>query len=210
MSLCERPEFVVVCGDPGHGKDTFADWLVQLLGPGTHKIDDGRPLREMAVLLYGVDYQDTLTQEGKRKLVKTLKGMQPLRQVLGELGEAMEALYGQNFNPDQAMRFIEKLKANDPAACRFIFPSVRRDQPLYYRERGALILQVIRPDAPVSPYEFDRWNRDAAHITIINDGSLSQLQAVASFLVTLMQMGFGISETDQAVLRASEFTAFAT
>jgi hypothetical protein len=70
-------------------------------------------------------------------------------------------------------RVLADVLANDPAPF-FVFPSVRMDQGITYRQHGGLVLEVTRPGyVPVN--DFDHYDRDLVHFTVANDGEKRDL-----------------------------------
>lgn len=155
------PKIIGLCGNPTSGKTTAAEIINDVYG---HEIaDDGRPLRMIAINYFGLTPEQVFTQEGKLEKV-TLNGREwTVREILGELGNAFEEKFGGDIIPIMSHNAL-------PKGSYATFGSVRREQGKFWRDRGALILEIINPDAGPSPYEFDRYNPDYAHHRIINDG----------------------------------------
>lgn len=155
------PKLIALCGNPLSGKSTAADLINRLFG---HELaDDGLPLRKIAMDYLGLSEHQVFTQEGKKEKV-TLNGREwEVREILGEIGNAFEEKFGGDIIPIMSHNARPK---NSSA----VFGSVRREQGLYWRNQGALVLEIVNPLAGPSPYEFDTFNPTYAHKQIINDG----------------------------------------
>jgi hypothetical protein len=143
------------------------------------RIDDGLPLRRATAALFDIPLEDCLTQEGKKKPLETPNGIETVRKAIGDMGKALESRYGKNCTPALAMSQVAAAKRANPQLNLFVFSSVRMKQPWYYRERGALVIEIDRPGNPPSPHDFDQWDRDSVHLRVLNDGTLEQLSSVA-------------------------------
>ena len=161
------PRFVALCGNPLSGKST-AGKLLESMGFGL--VDDGGPMRKIAIEHFGFSHDDVYTQEGKLRTTKVNGVVMTWRDVVGRLGNALEHQFGADVIPELAYNAV-------PEGKNAYFGSVRREQGWYHANRGALVLEIRRPGAGPSPYEFDRFNAAAAHAVINNDGDLDQLEA---------------------------------
>lgn len=166
-----KGQLIALCGNPLCGKSTVANIMEEQYGAVI--IDDGMILRKaVPVLFYGVEFQDLLTQEGKRKTYEVLGKTYTYRQLLGELGNLLEDFFGQAFIPEQTLRRLP-LFADAPY---YVLPSVRKEQPWYYKNNGAAIFQIDRDLAPPSPNAFDSWAERAVDKVITNNGTLEELE----------------------------------
>lgn len=172
-------ELVAVCGSPHAGKDTFVDALLEFYGKSATRVDDGLPLRRATAALFDIPLEDCLTQEGKAKALATPLGDETVRKAIGDMGKALETRYGEFCTPFLAMRSVEQARAANPDLKLFVFSSVRMRQPWFYRERGAVVIEVHRPGNEPSPYDFDQWDKNSVHLRIINNGTVEELRSIA-------------------------------
>ncbi len=115
--------------------------------------------------LYGLTWDMVSTQSGKRTSVEVCGAISTVRELMGELGCLLEAKHGEFFFPEQAMRHIARL---DPEARRcFSFASVRGRQPVFYRERGGIVLEVRSPGRDVH-FHFDSFDKSVVDGVILN------------------------------------------
>lgn len=169
--LGQRPHFIALCGYPGSGKTTVADFLVERFG--ARLVDDGRVLREAAMALYGLAWEDVYTQEGKAKRIEVCGKLYTHRQLCGHLGNLLEGFYGEQFVPEQTYRQLDAEAQPLPPLC--VFPSVRKTQGITHHARGGMIIEVIRAGcAPEN--DFDHYDTGLVDHTIVNGGSLDDLR----------------------------------
>lgn len=161
---------IALCGWPGAGKTEIANFLFDDFG--VHTMDDGRPLRDAAITLYGLTEWHVSTQEGKASFVEVCGQQVQVRQLLGDLGQMLEDRYGEQIVPEMAMRQVENLRQRHPSA-RFCFPSVRKTQGLTYRRAGGLVIEVVRAGVHPSPYAFDRYDSSLVDARIVNPAPLN-------------------------------------
>lgn len=155
-----------LCGAPKAGKTEVATMLESHYGANV--VDDGLPLRQAAMKLYGLSHSDVFTQEGKARKIEVCGREFTVRQLLGDLGNLLEGFYGDQFMPERALARIAALRAADPTQ-RFVFPSVRKNQGLSYRQNGGIVVEVKRPGfEPVN--DFDHYDKSLVDYTIVNDG----------------------------------------
>lgn len=157
------PNWIGLCGNPKAGKTEiqkilFSEW-------GYLPADDGIALREIAKSWLGLSHHQCYTQEGKAEYVEILGRKWQCREVLGELGNRLEAMFG-----DHIMPYMTTLKL-DPNQ-RYSFGSVRKNQGAFYKARGGMIIGIHNPVAPPSPYAFDRFDQSAVDLWINNDPAL--------------------------------------
>jgi hypothetical protein len=154
------PRLIALCGNPGSGKTTAAEILRDEYG---YEIaDDGLPLRQIAMKYMGLTEHQVFTQEGKLEKVELNGRTWTVREILGEIGNAFEEKFGGDIIPMMTHATLNPNK-------RYVMGSVRREQGFYWKREGALIIEVVNPAAPPSPYEFDRFNRAPVQTTIVND-----------------------------------------
>lgn len=167
------PRYIALCGWPKSGKDEVALSLQK--HHNVVRVDDGLCLRLACRDLFGCSPDDPFSQAGKARVYDTIKGPQEVRWMLGELGNALEHHFGEGFMPYNAMRHAETLAGLNPEYRHFVFPSVRKSQPLFYKEKGALVIEVRRPGIGDSGNDFDKW--DATHVDVVvhNDSTLEAL-----------------------------------
>ncbi|OWZ90371.1 hypothetical protein B9J07_27675 [Sinorhizobium sp. LM21] len=165
------PKLIALCGHPTSGKSTAADIINEVYG---HELaDDGLPLRKMAMDYLGLTANQVFTQEGKLETV-TINGRDwQVREILGEIGNAFEEKFGGDIIP------IMSHNAR-PKGSYSVFGSVRREQGLYWRNQGALVLEIVNPLAGPSKYEFDTFNNAYCHAQIQNDGLARGLEPAAA------------------------------
>lgn len=154
------PQFIALCGNPTSGKSTAAECLQAL--EGYHLVDDGKPLREIAKSYFGLTHDQVYTQAGKLEEVELNGRTWTVREILGEIGNAFEEKFGGDIIPMMSHHSL-------PAGQLSVFGSVRREQTVYWRKHGALVIEIINPTAGPSPYEFDRYNAEPCHLRIVND-----------------------------------------
>jgi hypothetical protein len=165
-----NPPFIALCGAPGAGKTTVAEALAGIFGGQV--IDDGLPLREAAMTLYGLSRDAVFTQAGKKRLVNICGETIEVRVLLGELGNMLEARHGERFLAERAIeRARNQVGAVPPF---FLFPSVRKTQGHSYLEAGGVVIEVSRPGhVPVNA--FDRYDESAITHRLYNDGTEGML-----------------------------------
>ncbi|TDW20431.1 hypothetical protein EV128_12561 [Rhizobium azibense] len=155
------PKLIALCGNPTSGKSTAANIINDLYG---HKLaDDGLALRKIAMDYLGLTAEQVFTQEGKLEYVMINGRRWQVREILGEIGNAFEEKFGGDIIPIMAHNA-------QPEGQFSVFGSVRREQGRYWKEQGALVLEIINPLAGPSQYEFDTYNPAYADHQIQNDG----------------------------------------
>jgi hypothetical protein len=179
-----RPLYVALCGAPQSGKTTLAEYLAERYGAVV--VDDGAVLRDAARALYGLELEDVTTQAGKARIVRVCGKDYTVRQLLGELGNLLEARYGDQVIPELTLK---RLHARGPHGAPFyVFPSVRKNQGLTYIDNGGVVIEVDRPGhVPVN--DFDRYERDLIEDTVFNTGSLFRMFQKAD-LIFRDRLGF--------------------
>jgi hypothetical protein len=155
------PRYIALCGNPRAGKSLVQTILRELYN--TQPVDDGMPMREFAVNNLGLTWNQVLTQEGKTEYVEVLGRRWQVREILGELGNRFENMFGKHIMPFMAIKRVEDHQGT------FSFGSVRRDQGLYYKQHGGIVIGIENPMAGPSPYEFDQFDRSTVDYWITND-----------------------------------------
>lgn len=159
--LPSPPRIIALCGNPTCGKSTAAEIISSVFG---HTIaDDGLPLRKIAMDYMGLTPDQVFTQEGKLEKVMLNGREWTVREILGEIGNAFEEKFGGDIIPIMSHHARPKDEMS-------VFGSVRREQGLYWRNVGALVLEIVNPLAGPSRYEFDTYNPAYCHAQIMNDG----------------------------------------
>lgn len=165
------PRMIALCGNPLSGKSTAAELLS--MNYGYVVADDGLPLRKIAMDYLGLTEHQVFTQEGKLEKV-VLNGREwTAREILGEIGNAFEEKFGGDIIPMMTHHAR-------PEGEYSVFGSVRREQGHYWREAGALIIEIVNPLAGPSSYEFDYYNADYCHAQVQNDGLARGLSGAAA------------------------------
>ncbi|GAA4525625.1 hypothetical protein GCM10023174_10530 [Chelativorans composti] len=157
----EVPRIIAFCGNPTSGKSIAAEIVSEIYGHS--HLDDGLPLRKIAMAYLGLTEHQVFTQEGKLERVMLNGREWTVRQILGELGNVFEEKFGADIIP------LMSLNTRAPDE-RLVCSAVRREQGRFWREQGALVLEIINPLAGPSPYEFDYYNPAHCHAQVVNDG----------------------------------------
>lgn len=157
---------VAVCGWPGSGKTEAANALVAAMGAVL--VDDAWPLRDLAMRHMGATREDVYTQAGKDAPLTIMGRRTTWREVLGDLGLAMEAALGEGVLPHMAVGQV-----SGPGT--WVFPSCRRGQGHVYRRHGAMVLEVVRRGVSVPAREFDEYDGSAVTHRVDNSGTLEDL-----------------------------------
>lgn len=160
------PRLIALCGNPGSGKSTAAKIICDLYG---HKlVDDGLPLRQIAMTYLGLTKEQVFTQAGKSSFVTLNSAVWQVRDILGRLGNAFEAAIGGDIIPIMSHNLLDPAKS-------YVMGSVRREQGHYWAKQGALVLEIVSPIAGPSSFDFDRYSASAVHRTIHNSGPSLEL-----------------------------------
>lgn len=188
------PRYVAFCGVPKSGKSLAQEILLD--NYGIEPIDDGAILREFAMKYLGATRDQVYTQEGKVSPAHWPNGDPMMnaqtgehmtwRRVLGLLGNQLEAMFGKYVMPMTACAQLDGLPGP------FSFGSVRRDQGMYYKNNGGIIVEIINPQAVPTGNEFDNYDASICDYHITNDalarglsveGSKKDLQAKLQMVV---------------------------
>lgn len=178
------PPIIAIQGYPKAGKSTVQKILADLYD--VVPLDDGLPLREIAVSYLGLSHDQVTTQEGKAETIEINHTHWLVREVLGQLGNALEEKFGGDVIPLMA---VNRFGLDNPAGPNrhqsVSFASVRRQQGWFWRRRGALVLEVRRPGTSMGA-EFNAYDPQAAHCVITNDGSLDDLTLALQVLMVIV------------------------
>jgi hypothetical protein len=155
-------KFIALIGHPKSGKSEVQKIISELYR--AMPVDDGAPLRDMAMKYLNLSYNDVHTQEGKDKIVSLCGHRMEVRQFLGRLGNAMEREFGEYALPEMAMNSTKTMLGD-----MFTFGSVRKGQGWCYKQHGGLVIEVVRPGVGPSGNDFDRYDPKSADIAIHNN-----------------------------------------
>lgn len=155
------PRFIALCGHPTSGKSTAQTILQEKFD--YEPIDDGFPLREFAVNNLGLSWDDVKTQEGKLRRTEILGRDWQNREILGEFGNKLEEMFGENIMPFMSM-------ARTVPGVNYSFGSVRRDQGKFVQANGGIVIEIVNPLATPSKFEFDSYDASIVNYQVINDG----------------------------------------
>lgn len=180
---------VALCGHPRSGKSTFGKLLAEEFG-GV-EVDDGLPLREAAIPLFGLNPEHPFTQDGKATRYEVCGQMVDVRSMLGDLGDYVEQKYGQSFMPERA---IQTAYRDFPGAPFYIHGSVRKEQSLAYRSRGCLVIEVDNPNVRASGNAFDEWNKRYVDWRVVNDPRLMSIEDLRLWVRRIPEL-FGNKQT---------------
>lgn len=164
-----QPRLIALCGYPKAGKSLVQEILAKnhLYQP----VDDGGPLRNIAMQYLGLTAHQVYSQAGKAETVEILGKSWMVREILGELGNKFEAMFGEFILPFMVTRSLPK---DDTL---FSFGSVRKRQAAFYKAEGGLCIGIRRPGTEPSPFAFDWFDPDLVDVWIDNDGTLAELEA---------------------------------
>lgn len=155
------PKLIALCGNPLSGKSTVAELLNINLGYAI--ADDGMPMRHMAMDYLGLSHDQVFTQAGKMETVLLNNKDYTVREILGQIGNAFEEKFGGAIIP-----LMTHATLNPDV--NSVMTSVRREQGGYWKSQGALVIEIVNPQAGPSNYAFDSYNRAHVDVTILNDG----------------------------------------
>jgi len=155
-------QFIALCGYPKVGKSEVQDVIRGLYG--FTPVDDSQPLREAAKILYGLTDWHVSTQAGKASTIRVGTQDKTIRKVLGDLG-----CYFETEDEFHFPRLAVSSSLKNDRHGRFVFASVRRNQPRFFKNLGdSLVLEVTRNGCKAEGV-FDEYDRDAVDLTISND-----------------------------------------
>lgn len=170
--LAMNPRFIAICGRPTSGKSTAQRLLHNSLG--YVPVDDGRPLRQIAINWLGLTEEQVATQAGKLETVRLNGRDWQVRDIMGEIGNAMEEKFGGDVIPLMALNHYGIL--DEKSRGGYSFGSVRRQQGYFYKRHGGMVIEIVRPGVGLSLKAFDRYDPSAVDASVVNDGSLEQLE----------------------------------
>lgn len=182
MSL---PPIIALCGHPGAGKTEAQKILFNLFG--YVPVDDGLPLRRIAMNWLGATEEQVSTPAGKASAIEINGRPWIMRDVLGEIGNAFEEKFGGDVIP--LMAFNQYRIGTSLSRARHCFASVRRQQGWFYKRRGGVVIEVRRPGVGPSAYEFDRFDPAAVDAVVDNDGTLLDLCDRLSTVLQSLEAG---------------------
>ena len=113
--------------------------------------------------LTGIPHAQFLTQEGKESLYKGV----PLRKIMGEVQNAMEALFGDYHTIEVA---LDKLYWPEE---HYVLDSLRKTQPLKF---PGTIVEVVSKQSFTTGFDFDEYDRSRIDYTLHNDGNFTDLE----------------------------------
>lgn len=157
--MSNTPRLICLVGNPQAGKTLVQEILQR--DYGVIPVDDGHPLRDFAMRHFGLSQDDCYTQAGKKRTTEICGVEWENRKILGELGAALEKTFGDFIMPWMATR---ALCGNQT----YSFGSVRRDQPLFYDDKGAVIIEIQNPSARPTGNEWDEYNDSCVDYVIEN------------------------------------------
>ena len=182
------PKFIALCGYPKAGKSEVQKIISELYG--FESVDDSEALREAGKVLYNLTDWHVSTQAGKASLIDIAGKKITVRKALGELGKFFEAQDPFHFPRLAIAKAVERAPKG-----QFVFASVRRDQPIFFRQTGdALIIEVTRKGTEARD-DFDEYDRSCLDFSIENildeedlEGSKARLRArVAEMLDPILE-----------------------
>lgn len=185
-----NPRFIGICGRPGSGKSTAQTILHNALG--YVPVDDGRPLRVIGLNWLGLTERQVTTQEGKAETVSLNGKDWVVRDILGSIGDALEDKLGPEIIPLMTMHHYGMVKELSKSG--YSFGSVRKQQGHFYRRHGGMVIEIVWPGVPPSPYAFDQYDLSAVDATVWNDGSLQQFEDRLTYAIRWFTGQF--NETD--------------
>jgi hypothetical protein len=171
---------LALVGHPKAGKSAVAQFLEDEFGGVI--IDDGLPLRRALPILTGIPEELCFTQEGKASTVRVGDRDEVVRQGLGELGNWLEARYGEEILAILAMKHALETYPHAPF---YIYPSVRKTQPRAYRRMGGVVIQIDNPTVGPSGNAFDVWEASQVDIHIENDPSAMNLEELREYITRI-------------------------
>jgi hypothetical protein len=152
-----------LCGMPQSGKSEVRKILVEQ--HGFLALDTKQILREMASKLTGLEPHDFVSQSDKAKLYNGV----PRRNIMGELGNVAEGLWGDSFLLNRTLDDFKRYSYPDK---RIVVDALRKDQPIGF---PGLVYEVISDRSIDTGNAFDRFNKSRTNGIILNLGNLEEL-----------------------------------
>lgn len=100
---------------------------------------------------------------------KEERAVRQVRKFLGELGVLAEIRYGEMFVPDRILTALEKRLGGFEGVPPMTFGSVRRSQGKVYKERGGVVVEILRPGFDTAPNPFDDYDHSLIDASVRND-----------------------------------------
>jgi hypothetical protein len=171
------PLIIAICGLPKSGKSTLQDILHRKYN--VRPWDDGSILRQHMQRISGLNIEEFATQEGKKRQSIIGSVLWEHRKALGEYGNLLEAMFGENIIPEIACREIQQhfQESRDIRTLHSIergvysCASVRRKQGVTYKKYGGIVVEVIRPGVEPTGNEFDEYDQSLVDVTLLNKGN---------------------------------------
>lgn len=162
----DLPTFIAFVGHPTSGKTTAAEILCETYG--CKLLDTGFVLRDFAVRYLGLDWDQVLTQEGKKSFVTINDKEWQVRKILGDFGQKIEDMFGEEIMPFIAHQSVkDEIENGEP--CSYIDASCRKIQNHYWKRQGGLVIGINNPLAKPSQYAFDAFDPAPVDFWIEND-----------------------------------------
>ena len=160
----DAPRVIALCGAPESGKTHVQKILERRYGAAS--IDDGAIIRRGVMALYNLTWEQVSTQHGKQSMIPVPGGeLIEIRNLLGKLGNHLEALHGDSFIPRVALQEARERFGPDRVLS---FGSVRRNQASHYAgAEPSVCIEVVREGAVITR-EFDSYDRSFIDIVIEN------------------------------------------
>lgn len=169
-----KPIIIALCGVPKSGKTLVQQLLHKHWG--VVPWDDGDILRQHLVEISGLPIESFTTQEGKSSQSVIGDVQWEHRRALGEYGNALERMFGDQIIAHIACRRIfehflsqgANLGLHARKSCVYSCASVRKNQGVTYKSNGGIVVEVLRDSAADTGNGFDLYNRDIIDLTIEN------------------------------------------
>lgn len=184
--MASNPKLIALCGQPGSGKSTIQEILERRLN--LKAFDDGYVIRHHCMELFGLSYDDVFTQNGKKRHTNIQGKSWENRKILGEYGAMLEHTFGRNTVPSWAVQAALRNWSVDQHNFQgYSFGSVRRGQGEVYRNKGGIVVEIVRPDIEHSENIWDNYDQQWVSHTFTNDAeTITELeQDVVTFFSNL-------------------------
>lgn len=151
--MSNKTRIIAVSGKIGSGKSTLTSYLKRMY-PGIEEKFFAEKLKRLVALLAGVDYELTLTQEGKNTFVPEFD------LTIGEMCQQLGTdVLRKNFRDDI---WIKSLFADIKPGGTYVISDCRfKNEAEELKKLGAVIIRVNRPNNPVA----EKSGRDLTHIS---------------------------------------------